>query len=77
MLITLSSLSVAHAQISVIPAEARAIAKEAYIYSFPMVDCSRILYAYFVDQNKPDLSATPEPSELSFVSPWSALCCDA
>lgn len=32
------------------PAEARAIAKEAYIYGFPMVDNYRIQYAYFVDK---------------------------
>jgi len=33
------------------PAEARTIAKEAYIYGFPMVDNYRIEYAYFVDRN--------------------------
>lgn len=31
------------------PEEARAIAKEAYIYGFPMVDNYRIMYAYYVD----------------------------
>lgn len=31
----------------VTPAEARAIAKEAYIYGFPMVDSYRIEYGYF------------------------------
>ncbi len=36
------------------PAEARAIAKEAYIYGFPMVDSYRIQYAYFVDTNNPE-----------------------
>jgi hypothetical protein len=36
------------------PDEARAIAKEAYIYGFPMVDSYRIEYAYFVDANIPD-----------------------
>ena len=36
------------------PAEARAIAKEAYIYGFPMVDGYRIQYAYFVDRNNPE-----------------------
>ena len=30
------------------PEEARAIAKEAYIYGFPMVDNYRIQYSYFV-----------------------------
>jgi hypothetical protein len=36
------------------PAEARAIAKEAYIYGFPMVDSYRIQHAYFVDTKNPE-----------------------
>jgi len=36
------------------PEEARAIAKEAYIYGFPMVDNYRIQYAYFVDKQSPE-----------------------
>jgi hypothetical protein len=36
------------------PAEARAIAKEAYIYGFPLVDSYRIQYAYFVDRENPE-----------------------
>lgn len=39
------------------PAEARAIAKEAYIYGFPIVDGYRIQYAYFVDPNSPEFKA--------------------
>jgi hypothetical protein len=39
------------------PAEVRAIAKEAYIYGFPMVDGYRIQYAYFVDRNNPEFKA--------------------
>lgn len=39
------------------PAEARAIAKEAYIYGFPMVDNMRVQYSYFVDQKDPDYKA--------------------
>lgn len=38
-------------------AEARAIAKEAYIYGFPAVDSYRILYAYFVDTSNPEYKA--------------------
>jgi hypothetical protein len=34
---------------AVTPAEARAIAKEAYIYGFPLVDNYRVMHAYFVD----------------------------
>jgi hypothetical protein len=39
------------------PDEARAIAKEAYIYGFPIVDSYRILYSYFVDRNDPEFKA--------------------
>jgi hypothetical protein len=39
-------------------AEARAIAKEAYIYGFPMVDNYRIEHAYFVDTKNPEFKAT-------------------
>ncbi len=39
---------------AVTPAEARAIAKEAYIYGNPMVDNYRIMYAYFVDTKNPE-----------------------
>jgi hypothetical protein len=34
----------------VTPEEARAIAKEAYVYGFPLVDNMRVQYTYFVDQ---------------------------
>ena len=43
----------AHAQAPT-PAEARAIAKEAYSYGFPMVDSYRIEYGYFVDKTDPE-----------------------
>ena len=42
---------------SVTPAEARAIAKQAYIYGFPMVDSYRIEYGYFVDRQNPEFKA--------------------
>ena len=42
---------------TVTPAEARAIAKEAYIYGFPVVDNYRIQYAYFVDASNPEYKA--------------------
>ena len=32
------------------PDEARAIAKEAYVYGFPLVDNYRIQHSYFVDR---------------------------
>jgi hypothetical protein len=37
--------------------EARAIAKEAYVYGEPMVDNYRIQYAYFVDTKNPEYKA--------------------
>jgi hypothetical protein len=39
------------------PAEARAIAKEAYTYGFPLVDSYRIQYSYFVDTKNPEYKA--------------------
>ena len=42
---------------SLSPEEARAIAKDAYIYGFPMVDNYRIQCSYFVDRNNPDFKA--------------------
>ena len=47
----------AHAGDTLSPAEARSIAKEAYIYGFPMVDGYRIQYAYFVDRSNPEFKA--------------------
>src|SRR5438067_2730003 len=42
----------------VTPAEARAIAKEAYVYGFPLVDNYRIQYGYFVDSKNPEFNTT-------------------
>jgi hypothetical protein len=39
---------------TVTPEQVRAIAKEAYIYGFPMVDSYRIQHAYFVDPKNPE-----------------------
>jgi hypothetical protein len=39
---------------AVTPAQAREIARDAYVYGFPMVDNYRIQYAYFVDQQNPE-----------------------
>ena len=47
----------ANAQTRVTPAEARAIAKEAYVYGFPLVDSYRIQYDYFVDSKGPEFKA--------------------
>ena len=42
--------------------KARAIAKEAYLYGFPMVDSYRIQYACFADPQNPD-----------YKGPWNTL----
>ena len=39
-------------------AEVRAIAKEATIYGFPLVDSYRIQYSYFVDRGSPEFKAS-------------------
>ncbi len=44
-------------QSAITPPEVRAIAKEAYIYGFPMVDNYRIQHAYFVDKSNPEYKA--------------------
>ena len=46
--------SEARAQAGVSPAEARALAKEAYIYGFPIVDNYRIQHAYWMDKTNPE-----------------------
>ena len=47
-------LSSASAQTGVTPAEARTIAKEAYIYGDPIVDNYRIQHAYWIDKSSPE-----------------------
>ena len=42
---------------AVTPEEARAIAKDAYIYGYPMVDNLRVQYAYFTDEADPEYKA--------------------
>jgi hypothetical protein len=46
----------------VAPGEARAIAKEAYVYGFPIVDNYRVLYSYFAD-----------PQSREFKAPWNEI----
>jgi hypothetical protein len=50
-------MTIATAQTRVTPAEARAIAKDAYVYGFPMVDGYRIQHAYFVNRENPEFKA--------------------
>ncbi len=52
-----SLLAATKATEGVTPVEARAIAKEAYVYGFPMVDGYRIQYAFSVDTKSPEFKA--------------------
>jgi hypothetical protein len=47
----------ASAQASITPVEARSIAKEAYVYGFPVVDNYRVQHAYWVDRTNPEYKA--------------------
>jgi hypothetical protein len=55
------TLMFSHAQLSLAqaltPGEARAIAKQAYIYGFPLVDHYRVQYTYFQDRQHPEYKA--------------------
>lgn len=52
--LALFPFSEGRAQPQVSPSEARAIAKEAYIYGYPMVDGYRVQYTYFEDRQNPE-----------------------
>jgi hypothetical protein len=56
MVIILGLLSlhgIANAEGNIIPNEAFSIARDAYIYGFPLVDNYRVMYSYFVDTSSP------------------------
>jgi hypothetical protein len=55
--LALFPLAGASAETKVSPAEARAIAKEAYIYGYPMVDAYRVMYTYFSGTENPEFKA--------------------
>lgn len=52
-----ATVAAATATGEVTPAEVRAIAKEAYVYGYPLVDHYRIQHAYFVDAKSPEYKA--------------------
>ena len=47
----------AHAAVTATPAEARALAQEAWIYGFPVVESYKTLYAQAVDRTDPNFKA--------------------
>jgi hypothetical protein len=56
--VSIAGFAQAQAQAQDVTAEeARAIAKEAYIYGFPVVDDYRIQHAYFIDTKNPEYKA--------------------
>ncbi len=50
-------LSMAQADKDITPEQARAIAKEAYIYANPVVDSYRVIHGYFLDPEDPEFKA--------------------
>jgi len=60
------ALSACNQQKSLSPEEARAIAKEAYIYGFPMVVNYKTMYAFALDKDNPQ-----------YKGPFNFLACDA
>ena len=57
VLFTAITLSTVQAKTAVTPDEARAIAKEAYIYANPLVDAYRAMYSWIVDEQDPEFKA--------------------
>lgn len=53
-LLPIAGASSAEAAKPIRPPRARELAKEAYIYGFPLVDGYRILHAYYVDKSNPE-----------------------
>ncbi|MGI4841224.1 MAG: DUF1254 domain-containing protein [Janthinobacterium lividum] len=80
-LLSVSALvcSSAWADFTATPAEARAIAKEAYLYGFPVVEMYKTLYTQAVDKSGPNFKATFNqigntamvftPKDTAFVTP--------
>lgn len=69
----------AWAQFSATPEEARAIAKDAYLYGYPVVEMYKTLYAQAVNQDSPDYKApfnqignsakVFSPKDTAFITP--------
>jgi hypothetical protein len=53
----MSIVSPIQAEKHITPEEARAIAKEAYIYANPVVDSYRVIHGYFLDPEDPEFKA--------------------
>lgn len=66
VLLTSALISLGASAAALTPEQARSIAKDAYIYGFPMVDHYRIQHAYFQDRNGAEYKA-----------PWNTLRSDA
>jgi hypothetical protein len=56
-ILVLFSLNACNQKSQLSPEEARAIAKEAYIYANPMVDAYRAMYCWFLDDQDPEFKA--------------------
>ena len=57
MLLVATSTALATPSMALSPSEARAIAKEAYVYGFPLVDTYRVMYFFSLDPKSPVFKA--------------------
>lgn len=55
--LSMGILSTVQAQQDITPEQARAIAKEAYIYANPVLDSYRVIHGYFLDPEDPEFKA--------------------
>jgi hypothetical protein len=53
-----TSLAISTSAQAATPDETRAIAKDAYVYGYPLVDNYRIQHSYFIDRGGPEYKAT-------------------
>ncbi|PTR32514.1 hypothetical protein C8J98_10567 [Luteibacter sp. OK325] len=79
VLVATMALGASDARAGVSEAEARVIARDAYVYGLPMVDTYRVMYAYSVDKGNPqykgpfnsvlNIARVFTPDDTAFVTP--------
>jgi hypothetical protein len=79
VLVATMALGASDARAGVSEAEARVIARDAYVYGLPMVDTYRVMYAYSVDTGNPqykgpfnsvlNIARVFTPDDTAFVTP--------
>ena len=64
--VLVTSLCACKQEVPLTPSEAKEIAKEAYVYGFPMVVHYKSMYLYTINENSPE-----------YKGPFNQLACDA